>query len=137
MVPAPQRPASSVSRQETYPMSLSARWALIPALVAGWLAFAGPGTAWASKASDPPFKVKDEGGFFSELAKDKANREIAEIKRLYGKDVLVETSKTAPPGYDRVKGDDPAVRKLLAAYAKQRFDDSRVNGIYIYISRQA
>src|SRR5205085_10116773 len=59
---------------------------LLLALVAGWLTL--PGTARAD--------VKDEGGFFSKEAVEKANRRIAEVKEKHKKDLVIETYSEVP-----------------------------------------
>src|SRR4029078_3727091 len=64
--------------------------------------------------SAPVWAVKDEAGFFSSDAVEKANASIRDIRRRHQKDVLVETFKEVPPS--RVAGtdlSDPVARGKL------------------------
>ena len=73
------------------------RSAWLPATVAvGGLLCAGPAAAEEKKAVDLPRTVNDEAGLFGEDARTKANTEIAEIKKRFRKDPLIETLKEVP-----------------------------------------
>jgi hypothetical protein len=85
-------------------------------------------SAFAQKkdaANDPPRKVNDEAGLFSEDAIKAANEAIAKIKSAYHKDLLIET---------REKGkDDP---QEFRQWAEERAKSQRVEGVYILIAKQ-
>src|SRR5437773_6732 len=49
-----------------------------------------------------PFTVKDNAGLFSADAEAKANKEIAQIKERFHKDLLIETTKELPPDAAKV-----------------------------------
>src|SRR5216110_1380382 len=86
-------------------MNHTARWALIPAVLIGWLAVAGPASAVLVS------EVKDDAGFFKPETIKKANGEIKEIKERYKHDLVVETYKTVPADrLDEVKKMDKESR---------------------------
>ncbi len=84
-----------------------------------------------------PFKVKDEGKFFTPEAVERANREIAQISHRYGRDLLVETYPGVPAeDADRVKGMSAADRlAYFRGWARKRAEAERVNGVVILACR--
>jgi len=110
-------------------MLTSLRWLVIPALL-GLLGFVSPALA-TSKADKQPFTVKDGGDFFSKEAVDKANRKIAQIKRDFGKDLVIETiDKVSDSATEKVK-DEEGRRKYFLNYAETRYDDLGMKGVYV------
>ncbi len=80
-------------------------------------------------------KIKDEAKFFSADAIKKANKQIREIERKYGKDLLVETLPAVP-------GDQAAKVKAMSAEEREKFfhnwaadraEAAVVNGVYIMV----
>jgi hypothetical protein len=112
-------------------MSRLLRWALLPAVLAGWVVAVPARAALVSE-------VKDDAGFFKPETIQKANREIKEIKDRYKHDVVIETFK-APPA-DRAeevkKMDRSARNRFFEEWARERFKGQEVNGIYILICRE-
>src|SRR5947209_2524075 len=110
-----------------------ARWAVVPAIVVGWLLAAGPACA---QNRSPARKVLDEAGMFSPAAMQKANEEIADINRLYHKDLLVETVTSAPAD---IKSVDPknksAMQRYFESWAIRRAENERVDGVYVLICK--
>src|SRR4051812_23797422 len=103
-------------------MARTIRFALIPTLLAGWLLAAGPARA----------QVRDEAGFFSAGAVQKADAEIQTLKQRYHQTVLVETFKTVP---ESKKGQFEALSKdqrrgFFRQWAKER---ARANGVDLYV----
>lgn len=69
--------------------------------------------------------LNDEGQFFSPAAEQKATADIAEIARAHhGKDVLIETFYALPEG------------QSLRAFAIQRAEGAKLNGLYVIIVRK-
>src|SRR5580700_8054595 len=102
----------------------AARWALVPALIAGWLLL--PGTALALTP-----QVYDHGKFFDAKTIEKANALLDKIEKKYKKDVVVVT-------YDKIPDDvlkelsyektDPASRKeFFDRWAKREAKNGKVN----------
>src|SRR5262245_9449337 len=109
-------------------MLLATRWAVIPAILAGWLCLVTPAQAVVPE-------VKDEAGLFSPDAVKRANELIANISRKYKKDVVIETYKTVPA--DKV----PEWKKLgdqtfFPRWAESRFSALRASGIGILICNE-
>src|SRR5262249_52367418 len=107
-------------------MSFVTRWALIPAVLAGWLCLAGPAAAVTPE-------VKDDAGLFSAEAVKKANEIIADVSRRFKKDVVVETVKEVPEDKQsqlKSLGSD----KFFARWAEERFAALRTDGVYVLIS---
>ncbi len=82
-----------------------------------------PGTAWAQKDARPRH-VRDEENLFSKDAITQANRTIDKIKKAHGKDLYIETVASGPADKD-----------ARTKWAKQRFNDSGTDGIYIVVSK--
>lgn len=81
-----------------------------------------------------PFAVQDQAGLFSKEAKDQANADIAQIKKRFGKDLLIETIATAPKEIDKIDLKDAAAeRKFFKDLAIERAKNAKVNGVYILI----
>src|SRR5262249_23984853 len=104
-------------------MEFLPRWILIPILMAGMVGWAA--TADGQK-KPPAFTVQDEGDFFTPRAKEQANEEIASIKTKFSKDLLIETRKDAPAGFDKVnKKDKEAVNRFFENWSRERAKASR------------
>src|SRR5205823_633059 len=100
------------------------RWLLVPVLLAAW-----PGAA--ARAQAPPPSIRDEGKFFSEEARQKANQKIQDISRRYKRDLVIETYATVPEGRkDQVKADK---KGFFHTWARERAKTLGVDGIYILI----
>ncbi len=110
-------------------------WMPIPVLAALWLLPAGPA---AGQKNIPAFKVIDNAGIFSSKAEQKADEEIAQIKRRTGKDLLIETFRSAEDAPSALvkksdlKNKEGRVR-FFKEWALERANTSRVNGIYLLI----
>jgi hypothetical protein len=107
----------------------AARWALVPALIAGWLLL--PGTALAIVP-----QVNDDGKFFDAETIRKANAEIKKIEKAYKVDVVVETYDPIPEelltklGY---KEDDRDT--FFKKWVDDLADRAGVNGIVVILSK--
>src|ERR1700682_2859527 len=100
-------------------MMVFARCALVPTLLLGWLAAVAPVAATA--VNEPALTVQDNAGMFSPEAKEKANREIEQIKKRTGKDLLVETWSEPPAAFEKINKDDKeAVRHFFSDWAIER-----------------
>jgi len=80
-------------------------------------------------------EIKDDGKFFSAEAVKKANKEIREIERKFGMDLLIETFAGVP-------GDQAAKVKAMSAEERAKFfrnwsvdraEAAVVNGVYIMV----
>lgn len=115
-------------------MLLSLRGLALPAALAACAALA---LAPPAAAKGPPggFRIKDEGKFFSKEALDKAENEIAAIKRDTGKDVLIETYAAIPEG---LKGryDAEGKEKFFRNWVDERARAEAVEGVVILICRE-
>jgi uncharacterized membrane protein YgcG len=79
--------------------------------------------------------IQDEGGFFSADAVRKAREGIAELRRQFGKDLVIETFKEIPA--DRKKDYKPADRRrFFDAWAKDRAKTLGVEGVYVLVCRE-
>src|SRR5262249_1448026 len=107
------------------------RWALIPALLIGWLV-----AVHSVRALDP--EVKDAAGFFSPDVVKEANAEIKGIKQRHKKDLLIETFETVPMNRRKqvqtLKGE--AREKVFIDWRRERMEQAKVNGIYILICKE-
>jgi uncharacterized protein len=107
------------------------RWLTPLGLVlAAWLA--APPPAIAQKAG-PPRTVRDRAGLFSPNAIERANEQIAEIKRLFSKDLAIETVNQVnrPDSVDPKNAEQ--VNKFFTKLAEERFEDQRISGILIFL----
>jgi hypothetical protein len=80
-------------------------------------------------------EVRDEAGFFSPDAVREANRGIADIRRQFGKDLVIETYAEPPEdvaGRLRQEGRD----RVYTDWAQVRAGEAGVNGIYVLITRR-
>ena len=110
-----------------------ARWALLPVVLA-WST--GAGSALAQKAG-PPRTVQDDAGMFSTQAKEKANRDVAEIKTRFRKDLLIETRATAPKLPETIDSKNAkAIDEFYDKWAKQLFDNDAVDGVFVIITQK-
>src|SRR5262249_28716232 len=115
---------------QEYPvMTLTPRWAWVPALAAGWLAVAG-----AAVAATPG--VNDNAGFFKPETVQKADAILREIKNRAQKGGVIETFASVPAGKeDQVK--DKAERERFSdEWAKRNARTAQVNGIYVLICKK-
>jgi uncharacterized membrane protein YgcG len=83
-------------------------------------------------------QIKDEGKFFSADAVKKANEQIRDIARKYGRDLLIETFPKVPDDQvEKVKAMSKEERqKYFIRWAQQRMSDQVVNGVYILITKE-
>ena len=110
-------------------MSRTARWVIVPALVAGWLGAAAPAPA----ALAP--EVRDEAKLFKPETVAKANATLREIKDRYKKDLLIETYPEIPA--DRKKDYKPEEKgAFFQKWARDRARAVEVNGVYILICKE-
>jgi uncharacterized protein len=103
------------------------------AVFAGWLAAAAPVSAMAVAPV-----IKDEGKFFSDEARGKADKQIREIHHEFGKDFLIETFAAVPADLakDVDLEDKEARSKLFEKWAQERAREADVNGIYVLICKK-
>jgi uncharacterized membrane protein YgcG len=108
---------------------------ILPAVVLGWLTTAGPALAQQGKPADPAPRVMDSAGLFGEEAVQKANSAIADLKRRFKKDLLIQTFAEAPAAIKKVDLDDKqAKHRFFKQWAVREAESHRVNGIYVLIS---
>src|SRR5262249_40951737 len=85
----------------------------------------------------PALPIKDEAGFFSDAALNKANAAVRDIRRRFARDVLIETFNEVPP--ERAQGVDlqnPASRrKLFAAWAEDRQKSAKLDAISVLVCK--
>ena len=86
-----------------------------------------------ASAQGPARQVIDDVGFWSDAAKAKANQQIAEIKRLFNKDLVIEaaTAPKLPASIDT--GDKSAVNGFYDRWSQHRYEELGVNGIYVVV----
>jgi uncharacterized protein len=109
-------------------MSFSLRRPL-PAFLALLLALLPPA---ALPAAGLTFKVQDGAGLFSKDAVEKANKKIAEIKRRFDKDLLVETFKH-PPDDLKKEYKEEGKKKFFQDWSRSRYKSEGVRGVYVLI----
>jgi hypothetical protein len=111
-------------------MGIAARGTLLAVLVLSWV---GVGPAQGQKAG-PPRTVQDDAGFFSDKAKERANSSIAEVKKRFNKDLVIETLAQPPkrPVSIDLK-DEKAVARFFDQWAQKRFDNQAINGVYVVV----
>jgi uncharacterized membrane protein YgcG len=81
-------------------------------------------------------EVKDEGRFFSEAAIKKANQQIHDIARDFGRDLLVETFASAPKEQmDKLKTREER-SKFFHNWALERMQATAVNGVYVMACKE-
>src|SRR5258708_289481 len=98
------------------------------------LGLLGSVLAWPVAAAQA-VEIKDDGGFFSQKALDKANARLAELKKEHGTEIRIETFKAVPGGKaDEVARMDRAAReKFFAKWARERATAEHAKGIFILI----
>src|SRR5205823_2513848 len=82
--------------------------------------------------------VKDYGGFFSASAIRSADEMLQAVHKETGKEVVVETFRTPPPGHARqVEAMNPAERdRFFAAWIADRQKAINVDGIFLLACKQ-
>ena len=82
--------------------------------------------------------VRDSGDFFSEAAIKEATRKISAIETQFKKDLVVETFPDIPEEIQRGVdlSDKRALNKMFEQWTVKEAKQSRVNGIYILISKE-
>jgi uncharacterized protein len=107
------------------------RWTILPALLLGCVT-----VAMAALVGE----VRDEAGFFSADAIQKANEVIKEIHKDFKKDLLIETYKTLPADkleeFKKVEKDKAAREEFFQKWARQRGKQAEVNGVIILITKE-
>jgi uncharacterized membrane protein YgcG len=82
-------------------------------------------------------EIKDDAKFFSPEAVKKANADIREIMRRYGRDLLIETFPSAPADrlakVKEMSSEDRA--KFFHTWAVERAEAAVVNGVYILVCK--
>jgi hypothetical protein len=104
---------------------------LLPLLTAAWL-----GLAAGARADEAPTPdVKDEAGLFTPEAVARAEKAIADVRKEYHLDLMVDTVPALPPTdhkwlyfWDRRKRNE-----FLEEWARKRARAAGVNGIFIQI----
>jgi uncharacterized protein len=109
-------------------MKYLARWALIPALLAGWLAAVGPAGAAAG--------VKDNGNFFGKDTVRKADGLIREIKERFHKDVLVTTFTNIPGNRKEEYEAAENKNRFYSEWVRELGRAERVDGVTLLIVRR-
>jgi hypothetical protein len=86
-----------------------------------------------ASAQGPAPQVIDDVGYWSEAAKAKANRQIAEIKRLFNKDLVIEAAAAPklPAGVDA--SNRRARDEFYGQWAQHRYEELRVQGVYLVV----
>lgn len=81
--------------------------------------------------------VRDDAGFFSHDAVEKANTRLAVLEKSFGKEVRIETFKTVPDGRgDEVAKMDKAARaRYFEKWARDQATKERVKGFYILVCK--
>jgi hypothetical protein len=106
--------------------------AIALAVLAGWLAAVAP----VSASAVAPV-IKDDGKFFKDDARTKADEQIREIHREFNKDLLIETFPAVPEDLtkDVDMKDKTARNRFFEKWARDRARAADVNGIYILICK--
>src|SRR5262245_52969426 len=108
------------------------RWLMPTAFVLTcFLAGAGQATAQKQTRPVPLGGIDDHGGFFSADAVAKAKSEIAEIKRRFKKDLVIETFVNPPAKY---KGKD--YKEYAAEWSESNASRLEVDGVYVLICKE-
>jgi hypothetical protein len=102
---------------------------IVPAILVGGLLTGPPATA---KETAPT--IQDDARLFSKRAREEANTIMAEIKRLYKKDLLIETVAKAPEDIKKLKTAAER-RKFFVNLARKHAKNAKVNGVYVLITK--
>src|SRR5262249_45378731 len=92
---------------------------------------------WAQPAkvvSGPPRHVIDDVNFFTESAKEQANRRIADIKKQFNKDFVIEATKAPSPPKGLDVKDQKAVVGFCEDWAEKRSSELSVQGVYVVLT---
>ena len=113
------------------------RWILIPAVLVGWLAVPQFAAAQAKVRQPRPTRtVQDDGQFFSDKAKEKANEEIAVIKKKFDKDFLIETFAKAPESISKIDlKNSKEKEEFFRKWALDRARNADIRGVYVLICK--
>ncbi len=115
-------------------MQLSLRGLVLLAALAGGVGLISQGSAQAQGRADG-FRIRDDGKFFSNEAKDKAERVITRIKHDYKKDLLIETYGAVPENLQG-KLKEEGEKRFFANWARNRYEREGVEGILVLITRE-
>jgi uncharacterized membrane protein YgcG len=107
---------------------MSLRRCRMAAVLAGWLALAGP----AAAVFPPP--VKDEAKFFSAEALERANKKIRQLYTDFACDVVVETVPAVPADME-AKYKELGRDKFFLQWAGNRARELGVNGVYVLVCK--
>ncbi len=102
-------------------------WLLVPSL------FTLLGLAAPLNAQTRANPVDDQAGFFSKAAIEQAQTEIAKIQRQFKKEVVIETVVEVKLPKDIDANDKTAVNRYMDEWARKRFDNDKVNGVFVVI----
>lgn len=83
-----------------------------------------PGVTWAAS-------IDDKAGLFSKDALEKAEKKIADIRREFKRDVVIETFAEAKD-VEKAKADKTGYYRN---WARERYADHKVEGVYVLISK--
>jgi uncharacterized protein len=100
-----------------------------------WVKRVAPVVACLFMALPAWAQVSDELNMFSKDARDRAAREIADIKRVHKKDLLIETREAPKLPASINPKDDDAVNRYLNNWAAQQFRNHKTNGVYIVVTK--
>jgi uncharacterized protein len=108
-------------------------WITLAALfVAGWL-----GGAAVQAQSAKARTVQDDVGMFSAKAKAEANAEIARIYQNHKKDLMIEAAQAPARPDDVDKDDKAAVKRFFDKWTAEKFNNEKINGVYVVIVPKA
>src|SRR5262249_42945510 len=103
----------------------------------GWLSMPQFAAAQGKVRQPRPTRtVQDDGQFFSDKAKEKANEEIARIKKKFDKDLLIETFAKAPESINKINlKDSKEKNEFFLRWAEKRASNADVRGVYVLICK--
>src|SRR5579863_1385682 len=80
-------------------------------------------------------QIRDEAHLFQSQAISKAEQRIEEMRRRFGKTLLLETLQAPPPECvkDINLGDAKMRKEFFDAWVEKAIEDSKLNGIYVLI----
>jgi uncharacterized membrane protein YgcG len=98
--------------------------------------------AWLIAAPAPAAltaEVRDNAAMFKPESVKEADQVVRAIKHDYGQDLLIETYAGIPASkkdeYEKVKDDKEKRKHFFADWARARFKEAEVNGVYILITK--